>query len=399
MKKNLLILLCLLLCACSSTADKPIVMMNSPVPQGNIAASETERGYSPLNYDTVKAVWISCIELAPMLSAGREAFSAQFEGICRKSSEIGFNTLFVHIRAFSDAYYPSELYPPTKFFGSETFDALEIMTEAAHSYDLSFHAWINPLRCETPEVMETISDRYPVGKWYKQSPERVSYVSETKHCWLDPACPEVRELIAEGAAEIVRNYDVDGIHIDDYFYPTTDAAFDESSYAEFGSGRDRTEWRTENCSLLVSGIYKAVKREDPRVLFGIAPQGNLENNYMFLCADVKRWCTEEGFCDYICPQLYFGYKNRVKPFAETLDVWRELCAGKKKLLIGIGAYKTASEDEFIRREGIIADQISDALSGTDGAVVFSYNSLFGSVRADTERELISAELHKNEKLR
>ena len=158
------------------------------------------------------------------------------------------------------------------------------------------------------------------------------------------------------------------------------------------------EWRRENCSLMVSEIYQAVKREDKAVLFGISPQGNIGNNYTYVNADVKRWSTEKGFADYILPQIYYGYKNDVKPFSEALEDWVELCRDKHiKLVIGTAAYKLETEAEYIEDRGIIGRQIADALDTCDGAAVYSYGSLFGehSGRVSEEVEYIRSAFCKN----
>ena len=372
---------------------KPALQDDFPVPvslSAQTSASAPASGYSALNYDHVKAVWISCIDLAPICKDGAEHFRQEFSRMCENCASLGVNTLFVHVRPFGDAFYDSKLFPATRYFCGKPFDALEIMIEEAHKRKLSFHAWINPLRCETTEALDIMPFDYPVKQWYaapEKYDEYIMYVEDTKHWWLNPAVPEVRALAAEGAAEIVRNYEIDGIHIDDYFYPTAEAYFDVGIYVEQGIEQPLNEWRLENCNKLVRELYEAVKDANPSVEFGIAPQGNIENNYNCLFADVKKWCSEDGFCDYICPQIYFGYHNQYKPFAPTLDVWKELCAESgRRLLIGIAAYKIGTEDEFINDKGIIARQAELALSETDGAALFSYNSLFGSERGREECE-------------
>lgn len=392
--KRLILLLtaALLLAACGTPISyKPRLQSGSPVPAGiNVKSSPSpaEEKYHALNYDTVKAVWISYLELAPIAADGEEHFRSAFAQMCDNCASVGVNTLITHVRTFGDAFYPSELYPQTKAFGGKPFDALAVMLEEAHKRGLSLHAWINPLRCESTAVLDESSQLFSIGKWYSDRQKYdgyIMYVEETGHWWLDPAFEDVRALIAEGAAEIVRSYEVDGIHIDDYFYPTTEGWFDAGAYVEQGSDLPLNDWRLENCDKMVRAIYDAVKRENPTVLFGIAPQGNIENNYNYMFADVKKWCSEEGFCDYICPQIYFGYNNPVKPFAPTLEVWRQLCEGSgRKLLIGIAAYKILSEEEFIDDVGIIARQAVLALSETDGAVLFSYNSLFSDDRGSAE---------------
>lgn len=396
MKKYLILLLACLLCSCGAS-DKLSLGRESPIPlhfDSYTAVEQPKQGekYHPINFEKVKAIWISYIELAPIISKGEAVFKTEFLKMCKNCQTLGINTLYVHVRTFSDSFYPSELYPYSKAFGGITFDALKIMLEAAHSFGLSFHAWINPLRCETQSALPQLS-RCVINEWLdnkEEYPQYVVYVESTSHYWLDPAAEEVRKLIADGAAEIVRNYQVDGVHIDDYFYPTTDKSFDDVLYERSASGKTLTEWRTDNCSEMVSGIYRAVKAVNSEVEFGVSPQGNIANNYNYLYADVKRWCREDGFADYITPQLYVGFDHPYLPFVKAFDEWAEICRGqKRKLIIGLGAYKVNSEEEFIKNEGIIARQAERSLNMTNGAAIFSYNSLFGSERGLKEEKIIA----------
>lgn len=399
MRKLILILLAVFLSSCSD-ADKPVMIRNSPTPLSfdsyTVKKTTNEDRYHPINFDKVKAIWISYIELAPIIEKGESVFKTEFEKMCVNCDLLGVNTLYVHVRTFSDSFYPSKFYPFSKAFCGITFDALKIMLDIAHNHGLSFHAWINPLRCETKSGLAQIS-RCIINDWLDEPekyPDYISYVGSTNHYWLDPAAEEVRKLISDGAAEIVKNYDVDGIHIDDYFYPTTDKSFDDKLYEKYGKGKLLADWRKENCSEMVSGIYNSVKSADPDVEFGISPQGNIGNNYNYLYADVRRWCTEKGFADYVTPQLYIGYENPILPFITAFDQWVDICKDHKvKLVIGLGAYKVDTEDEFINRTGIVAEQAERALNMTNGAAVFSYNSLFKSKRG-LEEEKIIAELFK-----
>ena len=397
MKRLIIILTALLMLTACGTPIlyKPELQNGSPVPASlsvRTASVPTDGKYRACNYETVKAVWISYLELAPIVSDGEEHFREAFAEMCINCRSVGVNTLITHVRTFGDAFYPSKLFPQTKAFCGKSFDALAVMTEEAHKQGLSIHAWINPLRCEVSDILDKTSDKFKIGQWYHDPSRFDSYimnVEDTGHWWLNPGIDEVRRLIAAGAAEIVRNYEVDGIHIDDYFYPTTEGWFDAGIYVEQGSDLPLNEWRLENCNKMVKGIYDAVKQENPTVEFGIAPQGNIENNYNYMFADVRKWCAENGFCDYICPQIYFGYNNPYKPFAPTLAVWQELCGNSgRKLLIGIAAYKINTEDEFVDDIGIISRQAELALSRTDGAVLFSYNSLFTGERGSLEADCL-----------
>ena len=215
--------------------------------------------------------------------------------------------------------------------------------------------------------------------------------------WLDPAYDEVRQLIAEGAAELAENYDIDGLHFDDYFYPTTAEDFDAQCFAAQTEFDDLAKWRLNNISLMVGEIYSAVKAVDKDILVGVSPQGNMENNYEYMYADVKKWCSEEGYIDYICPQIYFGYENSVKPYKDTLQQWADICTTDVTLVAGLGVYKIDSESEFSENIGIIGRQINDAVVSYNyaGAAVYGYASLFGgSDRGVQEQEFIEIAFDK-----
>lgn len=400
MKKKLsLLLFTILLAACvSQTEHTGITEIRRPSPQPTnyeYTAPIPERGYTPLNYEEQKGMWLSYIDLAPMLSAKYpNEFETRFEEACRNVSELGCNTIYVHVRPFGDAAYESELFPKSDYVCGD-YDPLEIMCDVAHEYELSLHAWINPLRLQTADRLSEI-EGYPTADWLAEDSDKVCAVEGDEHLWLDPAYPEVRTLIAEGAAEIAENHEVDGIHYDDYFYPTTDEYFDAQCYAEMGCGSSLGEWRMSNISQMCREIYDSVKAVDSRIEVGISPQGNIENNYEYLYADVKTWCAEEGYCDYILPQIYFGYDNSVKPFLSTLNAWHEMCgSGKVRLVVGLAAYKIGSETEFTDNTGIIAKQISDC-ENCQGIGIYTYNSLFGDNSSDErisdEREAITSAL-------
>ena len=115
----------------------------------------------------------------------------------------------------------------------------------------------------------------------------------------------------------MENYDVDGIHFDDYFYPTTDLTFDAATYQASGSSLTQADWRRENVNKLVHDVYAAVKEANPDCLFGISPQGNVDINYNGQFADVRTWVSEPGYVDYICPQNNYGYRNGLSASPHT----------------------------------------------------------------------------------
>ncbi len=399
MKKILIMLLVIFLTGCARNNSYDVITEirgQSPEPQ-HYHKEKYNDSYRPINYERQKAMWISYIDLAPILSLeNAEDFRKGFNAVCDDISELGCNTIYVHVRAFGDAIYDSVIFPQSEYFCGG-YDPLEIICETAHSFGLSVHAWINPLRLQTAEELSRHSG-YQTAEWYLNGDSQVSFSDESGYLWLDPACPEVRKLIADGAYEIVDDYDVDGLHYDDYFYPTTDKLFDADCYSETDCTKDLDEWRRENITDMCRLIYKRVKDADVCAEVSISPQGNIENNFSKLYADVEEWCCQEGICDRIIPQIYYGYNDVVKPFISTLQEWQDLCkGGYVSLNIGLGVYKIDSDDEFNGNVGIIGNQINDCKS-CQGISLYTYSSLFGSNRNNErmieERKAISEALAK-----
>ena len=361
-----------------------------------------ESKYKPLNYDEQKSIWFSYIDLAEFISGkSKSEFKASISDALKNVSKAGFNTVYIHVRAFEDAFYKSELFPKTSYLGTHTYDPLKIIISKAHKLNLSVHAWINPFRCSNVETIESIDEKYTIKKWYNDNEKNGTYiksVEDDEHMWLNPAYEDVRQLVADGAVEIVNNYKVDGIHFDDYFYPTTDKSFDKSAFETSGE-ENLSEWRIENINKMVKLVYESIKQINKEVVFGISPQGNIENDYQLQFADVKTWCSKDGYVDYITPQVYYGYSS-TSPYLETIKRWDKLKTNKNvKLVIGLAEYKVISEDEYINNVGIIAEQIKDAkgLQNYSGIAIYNYKNLFSaedkfSDRVESEYAFITEEL-------
>lgn len=162
-----------------------------------------------------------------------------------------------------------------------------------------------------------------------------------EYWWLNPAYPEVRQLVADGVAEILAQYHVDGIHLDDYFYPTTETAFDAAAFAD-AKADDLGAFRLEQVNAMVQQIYSTVKAASPAIQLSISPQGTMDGNYTKQYADVRRWGTETGYCDVLIPQLYYGFANETAPFAEALQTWTETVSSESvSLVIGIARTSAA----------------------------------------------------------
>ncbi len=371
--------------------------------------------YSALNHADVKGVWISYIELADILTGKTESdFRKAIGAAYDNCVSLGLNTVYVHVRSHGDAYYKSSLYPWSKYvtgtFGkAPDFDPLKIMISEAHSRGLSFQAWINPLRaCAVTDISG--ESGYPIYSWVNGADTAGKYVVKVGSTYyLNPAYGEVVDFIAAGAAEIAANYDVDGVHIDDYFYPTTDASFDSSAYSQSGCGTI-SEFRLSNCDRLVSGLYGAVKKANPSALFGVSCQGSIENNYNQMYADVKKWCSQSGFTDYIMPQIYYGFSNSTQPYSRCAAEWDALAqSGGIPLIIGLSVSKIGLEDawagagktEWITDKNILSRQYTEALGQRSygGICLYSYRSIFtpdSAVVSQVDKEIAALKAAMND---
>ena len=338
--------------------------------------------YRPLNFHKQKAMWFTYMDYENILSQkSEEEFSEIISERFKNASELGINTVYVQIRAFGDAYYPSEIFCKGKFYTDESFDPLQIMIDKAHSYGLSFHAWINPMR---------LMKKDEISSQPKSEIERVCVAQENfifeyeGRYYLDPSYSDTVDIVCRGIEEIVRNYNVDGIHIDDYFYPSQEVS-DADEFKK--SGKDNiADWRRENINVLVRSLYNTVKSINKGILFGISPQGNIETDYEKQYADVEKWLSEGGYCDYIVPQIYYGYENSECPFEETLDKWKSISDGNTALIIGLCTYKNGTEDkwagkgadEWIINDDVTSRQVTDCTDDpeVDGIALYSYSSTF-----------------------
>lgn len=304
-----------------------------------------EKAPEHINYNVQHARWISYLEYSDiMLNKSEKEFTNYIIKMLENAKSDDINTIYFHSRAFGDSYYKSELFPQGAFL-NQNYDPLKIIITEAHKLDISVHAWVNPLRCQTAEEFVTISNDFTTKKWFNEF--QGTYICNVDgRMWLNPAYDEVTDFISDGILEIIRNYDVDGIHIDDYFYPSADENFDKSAFSD--SGQDNlNQWRIDNINRLVSEIYSEIKNYDDDILFGISPQGNIDIDYNSQFADVKTWCSNSGYCDYIVPQIYFGFKNDICPFEQTFQQWYDMTKNSDiSLVIGLAVYKEGKEDKW-----------------------------------------------------
>lgn len=335
----------------------------------------------------MRGVWVSYIELDMQNESDKSesAFREKFKDIAITSKNAGFNTLIVQVRPFCDALYKSAYFPYSHILSGEqgvspNYDALKVMCEICSELDLDIHAWVNPYRISTDSTPQVLSENNPYVIDNELGEETENGI------FLNPANKMARNLIINGVTEIVKNYDVDGIQFDDYFYPTQDSEFDDEEYAEYvdtvGAMNCMSvdNWRLANVNTLICDTYRAIHKISNDVEFGISPQGNIDNNAK-IYADVKSWCICKGFVDYICPQLYYSLENPALTFENSLNSWASLDINKNvKLYVGLAGYKAntdSDEGTWLYSDNVLSKEYKIAMQNekVSGIMLYSYSAL------------------------
>ncbi len=347
----------------------------------------------------LRGVWITYMDLN--LEEGKRTekdFIEKFTKIAQNCKNSGFNTLIVQVRPFCDALYKSELFPTSHIIvgiqGNEMlYDPLEIMCNICESMGLSIHAWVNPYRVSLNEIPQTLADDNPYIL------NKNLGVETDNGIYLNPALMDVRNLIVKGVCEIAKNYKIDGVQFDDYFYPTEDESFDKTQYEEYCNSAEEPlsleDWRKSNVNILIARCYMALHKINNDIEFGISPQGNIENNDP-LGADVKSWCKDVGYIDYICPQIYFSLDNPALTFENAVDSWLELeYSGYCDIYIGLAGYKAGTDDSdngtWKNSDDILKKEIEYIrnYSQIKGFMLYSYDCLEQEVAKKEIENVIS----------
>ncbi|WP_297328866.1 family 10 glycosylhydrolase [uncultured Bacteroides sp.] len=270
--------------------------------------------------------------------------------------EAGINAIIFQVRPEADALYASKLEPWSRFLTgvqgkapNPYWDPMQFMIEECHKRGMEFHAWINPYRVKT-----SLKNELAPNHVYNIHPEW--FLTYGDQLFFDPALPESRRHISLVVGDIVSRYDVDAIHMDDYFYPypTKGKDFpDDASFARYGGGfSNKGDWRRSNVNLLIKKVYETVRSAKPWVKFGVSPFGIYRNessdplgsktkglqNYDDLYADVLLW-AREGWIDYNIPQVYWQIGHPVADY-ETLVKWWAKNTENRPLFIGQSVMNT-----------------------------------------------------------
>ncbi len=356
----------------------------------------------------MRGVWVATVENIDWPSTVGTSYSAiesqkqQLENIFAYHKSIGMNTIFFQVRTTGDALYKSQYEPWSRYLtgnqgvspADPNYDPLEYAIELGKKYGIQVHAWINPYRLllKTGST-STLSPNHLINT----KPEWVIKCDGSEYRFLNPGIPAVREYVTKIIMDIVRRYDVDGIHFDDYFYPYSDYGTfnDDVTFNQYPiPGLSKDQWRKNNVNLLLKMIYDSIKAVKPYISWGISPAGNPSVNNSIYC-DPAAWLsgkyynqqgqlvTTEPYIDYILPQLYWAnYKISgvdVLPYwAGTSSIilygkmWDPLPLDNRHLYVGHGTYSVPTN---------IGSQIriNRANNKVRGGVHFSSKTLTGNL--------------------
>lgn len=339
----MLILAAVYLCAPFWLLQRPSVPEPTPepTPAPTPAATTAEEPQRPY-----RAVWVSYLEWQQMDFSTEAAFRAQTEQMLDKVAALGATVVLAQVRPFADALYPSAYFPLSHLCTGQQgqalgFDPLEIWVTAAHARGLQLEAWVNPYRVRQGQTPALCAQSPAVlhPDWVKTT---------GTGCYFDPANPAVRQYIADALGELCQNYAVDGVHFDDYFYPTTDPAFDADDYAAAQTPLTLAQWRTENVNALMQLCRQTVHGFGRR--FGVAPAGDPAQCAATQYSDAALWLRQPGYADYVMPQLYWGLQytkngDTSHSLARLAAQWAALPrSGEVALYAGLGAYRIGAGD-------------------------------------------------------
>ncbi len=307
-----------------------------------------------------RGAWIQSVN-GQFNGLGRDRMQQMLSSQLDELQKDGINAIFFQVRCEGDALYPSDLEPWSRYLTGRQglppnpyWDPLQWMIEQCHARQMELHAWINPYRAKTKGTIEMASTH----EFFRHSDRFLDYDGLLL---FDPGCPENRDFITQVACDIVRRYDVDGIHIDDYFYPYPVAGLpvpDAASYAKYGNGMNIGDWRRQNVNRFIEQMCHQIRQVKPWVKFGVSPFGIYRNlrsnpdgsatnglqNYDDLYADVLEW-VRQGWVDYNLPQLYWEIGNKAADY-ETLVRWWSDHAGNRPLYIGQDVLRTVRHPDL-----------------------------------------------------
>ncbi len=310
----------------------------------------------------------------------------------------GMNAVIVQVRPATDAFYPSKFEPWSQWLTGKQgrppypyYDPLQFMIEEAHKRGFEFHAWLNPYRANFSIGKASIAPAHIT----RLHPEW--FLAFGGKLYFDPGNKSGQKWTLDVVEDLVSRYDIDAVHMDDYFYPYPIAGRefpDHDSYAQYGNGMKREDWRRSNVDSIIVAISKSVKKIKPWVKFGISPFGVWRNssqdplgsptqagitNYDDLYADILLW-TRNGWIDYVVPQLYWELGHPKVAYETLIDWWSKHAYGRH-MYIGHGVYRAFEKSSKAwHLPSQLPEQIRLLRSypSIQGSVYFSSKSFYGN---------------------
>ncbi|SFT07258.1 glycoside hydrolase family 10 protein [Saccharopolyspora flava] len=307
----------------------------------------------------MRGVWIASVANTDWPSRPGlpvEQQQAEYRALLDEAVANRMNAVFVQVRPTADAFWPSPVEPWSHWLTGQQgrdpgYDPMRFLVDEAHQRGLEFHAWFNPYRVSMTDDLNALVPSHPA----RLHPEWTFAYGGKRY--YDPGLPQVRDLVTSAITDAVSRYQVDGVHLDDYFYPYPvegQPIPDERTFAEHGKGfANIDDWRRENVNELVAGLHDRVHAIRPNAEFGVSPFGIWRNassdpagsntrgmeSYSAIFADTRRW-VKEGWVDYIAPQVYWQFGHPAADYAAVVPWWSQTVSGTGvKLYIGQAAYK------------------------------------------------------------
>lgn len=341
------------------------------------------------NFEEDRYVFISYIDYSYLKGKDENILKEEINKMVLNIKENNFNGIILQVRAFSDAIYYSKIFSPSLHIVNNEndklkLDMLDYFIKLSHENNIKLIAWINPYRIRSNNDISSISGNNIVNKYLNTSSVEVK-----NGIYFNPAKDEVLDLIIKGVLEIVKNYDVDGILYDDYFYPSKTCDLNDYKLYKLNGGlKSLEDFRRDNINKLIRKTYEKIKEVNSDVLFGISPSGNMNNNYNAEYLDIN-YLIENKIVDFIMPQIYYGFDNTNLPFVNTVNSWSNLVKDTNiKFYVALALYKSGLEDkyakvginEWINNNDIISKQIivSRNTYNYEGFSIFRYDYLFNS---------------------
>ncbi|HSK11725.1 MAG TPA: family 10 glycosylhydrolase [Phnomibacter sp.] len=346
-----------------------------------------------------RAAWVATvvnIDWPSSKNLSTDAQKQEFISLLDMHKRNGLNALVVQIRPVADAFYDSPFEPWSEYLTgtqgrapSPYYDPLRFMIDETHKRGMEFHAWLNPYRAVFNTRTSSVASSHPTRKFPEWFVDYGDASNTTRY--FDPGIPEARNFVTNIVRDIVKRYDVDGIHMDDYFYPYPVGGKpfpDSKSYARYGNGMARDAWRRSNCDSIIVMIHRAIREEKPWVKFGISPFGVWRNaskdpngsrtdagitNYDHLYADILLW-LEKGWIDYVAPQLYWSIGHPKADFMTLLEWWSQRTYGKH-CYIGVSVFETNTN--YVRKDPTQLRRMMEAIRKTPnvhGAIFYKSSS-------------------------